>query len=479
MSKYIPTQTTTPPPTPTPVPTPTPTPTPTPIPTPTPAPTPTPTPTPTPSPTPTPASPPPIQTSPAVQPTKLTPKPKKGSTAIIVSALILAAVAIIAAVILVIFFVKRADNDNDSGSGRNSTSRSDTSDKNNSSSDKPSDSKSSSSDKSSVPESSSDSSSDSNSGSTSKPNSKDTKFKVNNKDIPLQISGYGYYEDSFDETAYIIALAGVKDNIGCCISVGILPEMIKPNTTYKVDINGDDNVFVAVEYIDMESETISELVSDFGDFERLEIAFGEAELGGTINFSIMGGGFSDDGTSVIFSASADLEQRDLDEMQEEIYSAFYEMGASGSGGVPQGQEPTGVTINEKAIPTADTVFSYTYDDYFGHVVAVTFKDDGDTVFFWAAIPDKMFVSGAEYSGSSLTAYDIMFNITIAGYDHFYEYDSINEPEAFENLSVKLGSIDKLNSAEFKLIGNIRFEGRIARIRANGKSAYTTAPSDGV
>ena len=142
----------------------------------------------------------------------------------------------------------------------------------------------------------------------------------------------------------------------------------------------------------------------------------------------------------------------------------------GTSGIPQ--QPAmanSLTLNGAAVQGAE--FAYTYDSAYGHYFVVSYTEGGETMMFMAVLPENLCVSGASYSGNNVSANGIIFDIILASGSDYYEYDSINNPEAFGNLSVTLSGINLYQSAQFMISGNVYINGRTTSISASGSSAY--------
>ena len=134
----------------------------------------------------------------------------------------------------------------------------------------------------------------------------------------------------------------------------------------------------------------------------------------------------------------------------------------------------GVTVNGNEIEGA--AFAYTYNAAFGHYFLTTFTDDGDSVAFMAVLPENLCVSGAEYSGRDISSNGILFDVLIVGADSYCEYNSADNPEVFDELQVRIESIELYGAARFEISGNVTIDGRIARISASGQSEYVESNS---
>lgn len=141
-----------------------------------------------------------------------------------------------------------------------------------------------------------------------------------------------------------------------------------------------------------------------------------------------------------------------------------------SSGIPQQPVTTNtLTLNGTAVQGAE--FAYTYDSAYGHYFVVSYTEGSDTMAFMAVLPENLCVSGASYSGNNVSANGIIFDIILASGSDYYEYDSMNHPEVFGNLSVTLYSVNPYQSAQYMISGNVYINGRTTSISASGSSAY--------
>ena len=124
-----------------------------------------------------------------------------------------------------------------------------------------------------------------------------------------------------------------------------------------------------------------------------------------------------------------------------------------------------VFINDALLERAK--FVYTYNAAYGHYFAVAFNDNGDTVKFMAVLPERLCVSGAKYSGNDVSDNDIIFDVVVNN----CEYNSKDNPEVFDNLSVSITDIEPFQSAFFKLSGAVDVNGRTIDIVAVGESDF--------
>lgn len=140
----------------------------------------------------------------------------------------------------------------------------------------------------------------------------------------------------------------------------------------------------------------------------------------------------------------------------------------------------GVTVNGNAVSLAE--FAYTYDEAYGHYLTASYIDDSNSnvVIFMAVLPEDACVSGAEYSGNSIAANGILFGCMVIAQDFSYanDYNSSDNPECFDDLRVRINSIDLYNSADYEIAGNVAFDEYSARISASGHSEYKEAESGG-
>ena len=139
-------------------------------------------------------------------------------------------------------------------------------------------------------------------------------------------------------------------------------------------------------------------------------------------------------------------------------------------GIPQQPVTTNMlTLNGAAVQGAE--FAYTYDSAYGHYFVVSYTEGSETMAFMAVVPENLCVSGASYSGNNVSANGIIFDIILVSGSDYYEYDSMNHPEAFGNLSVTLSGINLYQSAQFMISGNVYINGQTTSISASGSSAY--------
>ena len=124
-----------------------------------------------------------------------------------------------------------------------------------------------------------------------------------------------------------------------------------------------------------------------------------------------------------------------------------------------------VFINDALLERAK--FVYTYNAAYGHYFAVAFNDNGDNVKFMAVLPEKLCVSGAKYSDNDVSANGIIFDVVVNN----CEYNSKDNPEVFDNLSVSITNIEPFQSAFFKLSGAVTVNGRTIDIVAVGESDF--------
>ena len=159
-------------------------------------------------------------------------------------------------------------------------------------------------------------------------------------------------------------------------------------------------------------------------------------------------------------------------------------GAGNSGGkgfgtsaaYPQQTGGNVVTVNENKVDGAQ--FAYTYDAAYGHFFAVAFNDGSETVMFMAVLPEKLCRSGASFSGNSVSGNGILFDIVVSGSGYNNEYNSIDNPEVFDNLSVEIPEVEPYRYARFSISGTVSINGRRSMIRASGESEYKTSGNSG-
>lgn len=128
-----------------------------------------------------------------------------------------------------------------------------------------------------------------------------------------------------------------------------------------------------------------------------------------------------------------------------------------------------LTLNGTAVQGAE--FAYTYDSAYGHYFVVSYTEGSDTMMFMAVLPENLCVSGASYSGNSVSSNGIIFDIILASGSEYHEYDSVNNSEVFGNLSVILSNVNLYQSAQFMISGNVYINGQTTSISASGSSAY--------
>ncbi len=117
-------------------------------------------------------------------------------------------------------------------------------------------------------------------------------------------------------------------------------------------------------------------------------------------------------------------------------------------------------------------FVYTYNAAYGHYLAVAFNDNSDNVMFMAVLPERLCVSGAKYTENDMSANGIIFDVVVNN----CEYNSKDNPEVFDNLSVSITDIEPYQSAFFKISGAVAVNGRTIDIVAAGESEYTSSNS---
>ena len=156
-------------------------------------------------------------------------------------------------------------------------------------------------------------------GSTSQPDtSGKTSLTVNGQKMDIQVSGYCIEDDD-----YLLALLiGEKGDNICLITIEADTAALSPNTSYTITEYTED-IWVEILYVNVATDDGVELVSYFGDFDKLEMKVGNFRQGGTFDFTLSGHG-SDYGISLDFTANGTLQLYDYDEL-EELYYNFIEM----------------------------------------------------------------------------------------------------------------------------------------------------------
>ena len=136
-----------------------------------------------------------------------------------------------------------------------------------------------------------------------------------------------------------------------------------------------------------------------------------------------------------------------------------------------------VTVNGNAAAADDTEFIYTYLEENGHHFATVFIYGGDVFYFTAMLPEELCVSGAEYSGNDISANHIRFDAAVSRNGFPEYYNSVNDPQAFDELKISIINIDLYRSVEFRISGTVFFDDQSEPIiQAYGKSEYTVSTS---
>ncbi len=135
-------------------------------------------------------------------------------------------------------------------------------------------------------------------------------------------------------------------------------------------------------------------------------------------------------------------------------------------------EENAVTLDGEAAEMAEYVYSYAPE--YGHVFGVGFSAGGEAWTILAALPEELCVSGAVYSGDDIADSGVVFEATVVDMESFaiQSYNSLTDPEAFEDLSVSFGSVTLYETARFCLAGTVPANGRDAGIWVLGEAAYT-------